>query len=172
MLVLLVWLLGAVFGYTILQPLSKVGRYPKRKTQYFLSDLLSLVVMLQLPCGFMSVAAHWHENSTVGVSIGGGLLSLVVVLIWWRAVGILSRLRVYMPVRRAVFLVVVLPVAILGSVFCVPLIFIAFQAIAGGPLVLPSWAKIAICLAVVAMPFVCYGFRLLTFWVLSGAEES
>lgn len=162
-----VLLFGACFGYAILQPLAIVRKRPKRRTQYSLADLFCLMLLLQMPFAYTGAAVHWH-GASFAVTIGA-LLSLVVVAIWWRAVGILSQLGIHRPLRRIVLLVVVLPAAILGSVFCVPLI-VAALAMLDHDVTVPVGAKLAIWTGALAILPVGFGLRRLTLWVLSAAD--
>jgi hypothetical protein len=164
---LLVLMLGALFAYAVLGPVLRMNRRATRPPQYYLSDLFWLLLLLQLPFAFLGGAYQWY--STARATICGGLMSLVVVYAWCRAVSFLSRLGIDAAIRRGVFIVVILPVAVLGSIAAGPLIIAAFSCWATPGSDVPYGVQVWISISVGILPVAAYLFRWLTRWVLAGA---
>ena len=160
----------SLFAGVILQPVSEAAKWAKGPRQYFLSDLFWLMLLVQYPLGYLAVAVHWQDMLTTAIL--GGLLLVALVAVWYRAVTALSRIGVDGPLRRGVFIVIVLPAAILGSFFSICLIFVAVTSLA--PAESPNRlfrGQRLVWLGLPMLPLVAYAFRRLVFWILAGARS-
>lgn len=163
---------GAGLWYAVWQPLARAPKSADRNRQYFLGDLLSLVLLLQMPLASLAVEERWFGLRAELVPYGAGLGALGVGLAWWYGVRILSRRGIDAPRRRAVFLLVILPVAALGlaaaSFAMLPVLTFALGILPDRP---SGSAMLRIGLVALLMPLVCYALRLLTRWVVSGPKK-
>ncbi len=108
---------------------AKSRMYP---AQFSMIDLLSLVVLFQLPMA----AIRWlvrelptdpAEQFTVWMLYGAGWL--VSGLCWWTSVRTLSRAGIHNPWHRAFFVAVILPATVVGTFGCVilpPIVLIGY----------------------------------------------
>ncbi|MEE8450788.1 MAG: hypothetical protein V3R99_02705 [Thermoguttaceae bacterium] len=123
-----------------------------------MSDIIWLTLMLQFPLACVSVVPKWHGMSDK--VIFGLALVAVCVYAWSLSVAALSGLGINGLLRRGLFLVIVLPTAMFGSV--APLV--GFVAMTGdNGLVQREVAAVGL----VAMVALCFGCRRLTAWVVA-----
>lgn len=157
---------GGVFGYVILQPLIRASQGRRCPTRFFMSDLIWLTLMLQFPLAFLSVASKWHGMK--GALVPGLILVAVCVYAWLRSATALSGLGINGPLRRGLFLVIVLPMATFGAAVAgvgIPIgIPIGLMAMAEGEVVVHC--EVA-AIALVAMVALCFACRRLTTWVVA-----
>jgi hypothetical protein len=160
---------GATFGYAVLQPFIAATRKRSQgvhTVQFLMSDLLWLALLTHLPLVFLAAARHWQDGSIVAVL--GGLLMAMVLYLWFRGVTLLSKIGVEQPLRRGVFLVLVLPVAVLGS------LLVGFPVLLLLAFLFSPPDRTYVTLAVLSglslvLLLACYGGRRLARWVVAGA---
>ncbi len=162
LLTLVFFALCGIFGYVILEPVIRAGGKVRCPPQFFLSDLFWLMLLLQLPLWFLSCAVKWCDAWQI--SIGAPALLLVCVIVWFRGASRLTRLGILDARRRGVFLVVILPMAIAGSLAAGVSTAIALMAS-------HESNGVSLLLLIPIAP-VCYAGRLLTLWVLSGSPDT
>jgi hypothetical protein len=122
---LVLWVLGgAAYVYFVAQPLFKLPQAAPPPSRFSLADLFWLFVLLQYPMVFLSLMGrqYIHQREPIILVVGGLLLVAVVVFLWWRCANWLSQVGVTSVLRRGVFLVVVVPIAVLGSLAGIPVI--------------------------------------------------
>jgi hypothetical protein len=157
-------------GYWILGPMHRATYQTKRSTQFFVTDFFWLVGQLQI--ALAAVAA---------LSLPGGSFSWVVLAVaswaaviamWWASVTALSRARVRSPLRRATFVLFVVPMATLGVVAVFIFNFVGcIDAVAG--VFTDRTDRTFVWLLVLDFPaaVLFYCCRRLTFWILAGGEN-
>lgn len=163
-------LCGVTVAYVVLQPISKATKAARPLERFFIVDIISLIVLLQLPLSFLAVVSQMRGPGEVAIT--GAFLVLIVIAIWWRGVSILSSLLIFQNARRLIFIVVVLPVALLGSMATYPMFRIAVDAIQNNfevdtnpNLLLGSF------LGLLFLPVAVYYLRKLTRWVLDAPKH-
>lgn len=161
--VLAAWV-GVPFGYATIQPISKAVSNRTEARKYFPSDFLCLFLVLLLTVATMSGALK-EFAATVAVGIPA-ILMLIAVYTWWRGVTVLSSLRIYGELRRAAFMLAVLPVAIL-----VPALLFPAAAFSVSYLRSPDHIALRGALAIAGIVAISYGFRLVSLWILNGQAD-
>jgi hypothetical protein len=171
MLLLLLFLLyflvcGAAFAYAILQPFARAVGGRARPNRFITSDLLWLMTMLALPMGCLSAVVRGYD--AVPVAVVSGLLIAVFAFAWWRGTATLSGLGIRQPLRRWIFLVVILPVSFVGGALT-PLVLLASALAIGEMHRRPhiSWISLA---SAAGLLLLAVSFRRLSYWVLKGME--
>lgn len=156
---------GATVAYTVLRPVSKASQFATPLERFFIVDVIALIVLLQIPLTFLSVVSQMR---TVGeVAVTGGFLVLMVIAIWWRGVSILSSLSIFGNTRRFLFIVVVLPFSLLGSMATYPMFLVVVEAMRKDFEVdTPPLLVTGSFVGILCLPFAVYGLRKLTNWVI------
>ena len=149
------------FIYWMLQPIRKIEKTVRPKSQFLIGDIFWLMLIVQLSLGVTSaLARNWDAERGVTIIIGGYLV-LSAGALWWYGVCLLTALGIFHTGRRAVFLVVILPGAAIGAIATtVTVTFSVVSAFNNHP------ASLAL---LPLIPLVCFAGRMLTVWVLSGA---
>ena len=152
---------ASAFIRIMLQPIRKIEKSVRPAAQFLISDIFWLMLLVQLFLGVTSLLGkHFGSQQGVTVIIGGYLL-LAAGALWWRGVGMLTALGIFHTGRRAVFLVVILPVAALGAIATTITVFGAvYSTVKEHP---------AYLILLLPIPLVCFAGRMLTVWVLSGS---
>ena len=157
---------GGLVAYIVIQPISKASRTAKPLERFFMVDIISLVLLLQIPLVFLSIVARMREPSEVAIT--GAFLVIMVIAIWWRGVSLLSSLGIFGNTRRLVFIVFILPIALLGSMATYPMFLVVFHSLAEdfevetpGYLIVMSFAGLFL------LPFAIFFLRMLTHWILA-----
>jgi len=129
LLIALLWLVAgilclmAVFfciyrlGKWSLGPLDRAARQREHPVQFSLVDLLSLIVLFQLPMAairMLGLALEQPYESMIYVFYVFGWF--VSFLAWWTSVRTLSRAGVHNPWHRSLFVAVILPAAVVGTI--------------------------------------------------------
>lgn len=161
--------LVVLLEYWMLKPLAQAYRRGRGQTQYLLADFFCLLVHLQIA---VAVAIATNEGRRDAMTIYTAASTwLYLAVMWWMGVSALSRANVRSQLRRAVFLLVVVPIACLGSLWLILVGFKGLIAVFDYP---TWWAGTASVLAVLwpllaglAAAFIAA--RLATGWVLQGA---
>lgn len=160
---------GAAVAYAVLYPISKATKAAIPLERFFIVDIISLIVLLQLPLSFLAVVSQMRDPGEVAVT--GAFLVLIVIAIWWRGVSILSSLSIFQNARRLVFIVFVLPVALLGSMATYPMSRVVVEALRKqfevdtDPTIL-----VASFCGLLFLPVAIYYLRKLTRWVLDAPK--
>jgi len=178
-LVLLVLAIGvpAAVGSAILGPINRAAGRLKAPTRFQLSDFLWLLVQVQIVLGycveFVGVRHLWFFVLMLS------FLGLAVMGMWAGGVSFLSRAGVSHPPRRAVFLLFLLPLtlAVMMSTTIILVVTVVtstglfefsydyrtqvevgYQQLSLGPM--------GALLGVLALPFIGYGLRRVSLWVV------
>jgi hypothetical protein len=169
-LVLLVVLfgVGAMFGYAILQPITKVDCLAKTQIRFYTCDFFTLSFLIAVPILVVTnVRQSLGENSII-VDVSGFILIGVFAYVWGRGATSLSSIGVVDTWKRCTYLGVLLPIAIVGSAIAIPmLIMMTFSLLQMTPLDICLWLTGIVVVLIVAI--LC---RKCTMWVLSTAGES
>jgi len=160
--------IAAVFGYTILEPVTKAERGARFQTHFFVCDFFTLSLLIAIPLFFISnVRSINGEELTVTILLGL-ILVAVFVYSWARGATALSAIGVVNSWKRCCFLGVLVPIAILGSALVVPtLIMLAFFLTNMPPRGIMLWLA-----AVVVTPLVAYLCRRCTRWVIADPKPN
>ncbi len=161
------------FGYAVLKPFIAASRKcgpTARAGQFLLSDLLWLMMSCHLPLAFVAAARYGRSEDSVVIAVVALVLMAIVFYVWFRGVMALSKLGVDRPIRRGVFLVLVLPLAVVGSLLTAVLILAVIVLLAierQDNTWLIWWLAAAATLA-----SACVGGRSLAHWVIAGAAAN
>jgi hypothetical protein len=157
-------------GYWILGPMHRATRASKLPTQFFVSDFIWLVAQLQIAVAL--VLATPYEMGSFGWILLLAGLSACVVAMWWASVTALSRAGVRSPLRRGVFILVVVPIGTLGVVgtfFYMASAFFLLLILAQEGIAAKDPRMLLLMLPIAAL---LYASRRLNFWVLAGGDVS
>jgi len=157
---------GCVFSYAVLQPLIRETRGRQCPTRFFLSDIIWLMLMLQIPLAAASLVPKWRGKGDK--VIFGLALVAVCVYAWSLSVAAMSALGLNAPLRRGLLLVILLPVSLFGAL--APVVGIV-TGIPSGVVTMAEggtsvdYGVVAIAMAMlVTIGFTC---RRLTAWVVA-----
>ena len=116
---------GWAIGNWVLGPIVRAGQKRRLPPQYSITDFLCLFLLIQMP---MALIHGYAQPAQSGFSPGGGDRAYVWLLdgyvwlacgaLWWGSVRALSRAGIRNPWSRGYFLLVVLPVTLVGTVVC------------------------------------------------------
>ncbi len=148
------------FIFVMLQPSKRVEKTVRPRAQFFLSDIFWLMLLMQLFLGMSSLI----PRALGARMVVSGYLLLASLAMWWRGVTMLTGLGVFHVWRRAVFLIIVLPGAVLGGLAAGGIVVFALA---------PTTTHFALRLAaIIPIPLVCLAGRMLTKWVLAGSAPT
>jgi hypothetical protein len=143
----LIWLFLAVpFSiWWVVGPIDRAARSRQFPRQFNLADFLCLFFLLQLPLAPLQRAFTVPDDSNRGIAVAfGGIAWIAAGLMWWFAVHILSRAGVHRIWHRCAFLMLVMPIALVGSLVFgfVPLSVVASQSNGG------SWRGVSLLIGI------------------------
>ena len=110
-----------VFGFALVQPVASAAKGHASSKSFVLSDLLSLSISLCLPLVFYSSIRRHYQSDAGYRDFLAIILCLAFVYLRWRGSRTLSSIGVVNTQRRVTYLVVIIPLAILGSLFAMPM---------------------------------------------------
>jgi len=110
--------------FWMLKPLADAYKHGRGKTQYLLADFFCLLVHIQIA---VLVAIATNDGKRDALTIYTAVSTwLFLAVMWWMGVTALSRANIRSQLRRAVFLLVVVPIACLGSMW---LVLVGFKGV-------------------------------------------
>jgi len=166
LLVGIVFLFGGLFvlwktAAWILRPLDEAARGRELPMQFTLGDFLGLVFLMQVPTWALMLDRRMAWPIVVFGWIAFGLM-------WLFGVQTLSRAGVENPWHRALFVAVVIPGAVCGTIAVIPLIIgsltLPMMALRGAKV--DSWLPPV--MAAMGLGGVLYGLGRLARWMLAG----
>ncbi len=153
------------FVRVALQPLSGPGAKVKGASTFFVSDLIWLILLLQIPLAGLSIFARGARSSIPAV------LAFVAIGIftglWWVTVRMLSGLGVTRALRRGVCLAVILPLTLLGAISTGILSMTSIVVMLEEA---PIPYRFLVPIGFVIVLAMAYPLRLLTIWVVRPRE--
>lgn len=180
----LVLLVGIPYGVGrfALGPLDRTVRAIKAQTRFQLTDLISLMLLMQILLAALSQFVDFNTDYLRRGMIWFVVIfpSLLVLAMWGGGVSYISQAGVNSPLRRTVFVVLVLPLtvglmigatglaecAVFGGIGLV-MKELGWRRMWNEDAVLPVAAGIGAGLA--AVPALAYALRLIVDWVVKGA---
>lgn len=105
---------GIAAGGWILGPLAVPDKAVRNPTQFRMVDLLCLFVVLQIPLAWAATVAT--VPGFPGVWVVSGVLVAYFGMVWWVGVQKLSQARIQNPWHRGLFLVLVFPGTLFGTI--------------------------------------------------------
>lgn len=160
--------LVVLLEHWMLKPLADAYHNGRGKTQYLLADSFCLIVHFQIAVAVAVVTNDGRRDALTIYTAASTWLFLAVM--WWMGVTALSRANVRSQVRRTVFLLVVVPIACLGSLW---LILVGFKGVAA-VFDHATWQAGVVSVLAVLWPLLAglgvsfIAARLATGWVLNG----
>jgi hypothetical protein len=155
--------LFVVIPLTILGPFVRAVKGKNLKFRFQVIDFIWLIALLQYPLALLLIFQSRRDGSNI--QFIGGLLVTGVVLAWLRGTAVLSGLSIHDMVRRGVFLVILLPAALLGAIFGLteePAPHIGYQ---------PS-AQLEPLVRMCGLLLLAFVLRKVSGWVLAGSREN
>lgn len=122
-----------LFAWVILLPLRDAATAQKQRWRLYTCDFFPLTLLVSLPLAFSSTTNRWHVyvrrwwrfGNTIEL-IACLIVVALVIYVWLRVAGSLSKAGVSNRLKRCVFQVTVLPATVFGSVS--PLVSLYFFA--------------------------------------------
>lgn len=154
--------IGAIFGYAIIEPITKADRLVRSQARFHTCDFFALSFLLTIPILFFTSIRRWFGGEIIVDAIGFILIG-VFAFACVREAASLSGIGVVNAWKRFTYLALLLPIAIVGSAIIVPmLIIMAFTLDEMRVLTAGLWVA-----AVVAVPLVAILCRRAAQWVQS-----
>ncbi|QDU55206.1 hypothetical protein [Aeoliella mucimassa] len=138
----------------------------KPSREFSLVDLMALFVAVLPPLLLFSSTASFPHFDWQTKLIFGGLLMLVFARAWWRAVLLLTQLRINQSVRRFAFLAIILPVILVGTVVVAGGVLTVYPALTYAKLANDGWL-----LTMSQIGGLGYAMQLAVHWVKLGSPE-
>jgi hypothetical protein len=154
----------------VFRPLDRAARDHHGPAQFTLVDFLCLIFLAQLPMAVI----RWRTTSGEVVHPGSAYVLgwIVCGVLWWAGVRCLSRAGVRQAWRRAVFLALVVPVTILGSMLVLPLLIVVWLSMAGGEARQRPWPPAITAGMMAGVLIAVYACGRYTRWLASAASAS
>jgi hypothetical protein len=157
----------------MLGPLDRAGRIIKASPRFQLTDLIGLMVMLQVG---LAATAPLMANEEVKLSSWFFVLVVIVPItsLWAASVNVVSRAGIVRPLRRiAVMLVLIPATSIVMIALPVCIVALGTAAMKAGRSHAEGWsAEVVVpCLVVLLLTPVVPGIRWLSHWVLTTPAE-
>jgi len=144
----------------VLGPLDRAARGRRGPTQFFLADMFSLFVLVQVPLAMILGNARGLEApSILALTVTAGVLVAGAGSVWWFGVRTLSRAGIGVVWQRFIVVSAVIPVAFVGSL---SVVFLPLFAMGLGNIWLILVEIIVIC--------VLYGLGRFVRWIVATAE--
>ena len=143
----------------LLGPLNEAAISRAKVKTFQITDLFSLTLLIQIPLGLAAyVSAQAGKDAGVMMAV---IFGAAVVLMWRRALSVLSHAGVSSTLRRAVFVLVVTPVAWVGVITAFgTTITLIVRALSGA-----QQAVVVIFTMIGVFAAIIYGCRRLSIWV-------
>jgi hypothetical protein len=165
LIVLLSVVLVYLIGLWILGPIDRAASAAKCPMRYRIVDCFCLMVELQVVFG--TVFALKEFNPRVRMVLGG-VVALIVVVMWYKGVSTLSHAGIEHPGRRAAFNWYVLPFTYVGALALVPvtIVFTAELTDVG-----PARVHPALWVAAIACPLGLLIGKRASNWIIRGTAR-
>lgn len=159
------FLMLGLLGKWIVGPMDRAARDVAAPTQFFMTDIVGLVLLLQIVTLLPAWIMHADADESNRAYAAGAFCWLAAGALWWASIESLSRAGVRRRWKRVLFSIFVLPLALAST----------FTAVVGN-LVLIFWVteqqtpSLLVLLPVglnVVIATAAYGGRLMTLWVLA-----
>jgi len=159
---------AAWLAWWMLEPINPVAGRLQLSTRFMLTDVIGLMVMLQVPLAIVGRAVEsGAEQSSSPYWVLVTVFAVLAVVLWGAAVSVVSRAGITRLVRRLVVIVLLVP-GTLGVIIALPLSLIAF--LDATPLHQENvWLQFFAILALLALLALMAGIRRLSFWALAGS---
>ncbi len=164
--------LVVLLEYWMLKPLADAYHKGRGQTQYLLADFFCLVVHFQIAVAVAVVTNDGRRDALTIYTAASTWLFLAVM--WWMGVSALSKANVRSQLRRAVFLLVVVPIICLGSLWLILVGFKGVIAVFG----YATWQAGMVSVLAALWPLLAglgvsfITARLATGWVLNGPRTA
>ncbi len=155
--------LALAIGRWIFNPVDRTARGRQFPPQYSIADFLCLFFLIQLPMALVHGYLGGTESRRPGAELDRAAPWILDVfawfacgMMWWLSVRTLSRAGIRNPWSRAIFLVIVIPVALVGALG-IPIVTIAILIGLGSAerVPLPMWGLVLLELVFVGAVFGC-----------------
>lgn len=159
---------GTAVGNWILAPLQIRCKMVAKPTQFHMIDLLCLFVVLQIPLAWVGMTV-----SVFGLGGAGGLSAILAVyfgLVWWAGVRKLSQAGIENPWHRGLFLVLVFPGTLFGTIVSVLLAIAVFLMVLCGVWNDPPGIGLTLSAIELGLALCLYGFGRFTRWIVATAS--
>jgi hypothetical protein len=163
----------AILAWWMLEPINRAGGVLQATTRFLLSDVLGLMVMLQVALAISGVALDSSDRQEVAAYwLMLGVSALLACVLWAASVSVVSRAGIVLPLRRLTVIVLLIP-GTLAVVMSIPLVIVL--ALSGmfdphGALGLGVWRAYILPLAALGLLLLVgaiFLIRRLSFWALS-----
>jgi hypothetical protein len=163
----------AILAWWMLEPINRAGGVLQATTRFLLSDVLGLMVMLQVALAISGVALDSSDRQEVAAYwLMLGVSALLACVLWAASVSVVSRAGIVLPLRRLTVIVLLIP-GTLAVVMSIPLVIVL--ALSGmfdphGALGLGVWRAYILPLAALGLLLLVgaiFVIRRLSFWALS-----
>jgi hypothetical protein len=157
---------AAWLAWWMLEPINRVAGALQFSTRFMLSDVIGLMVMLQVPLAIVGRAVEAGREQTS--SPYWVLIAIFVVLafvLWAAAVSVVSRAGIMRLTRRLVVIVVLVP-GTLAVIMAFPVCLALFS---GVPFIGGVWGPVLPVLGLAGLFGIMLGIRRLSFWALAGS---
>jgi hypothetical protein len=151
--------LAMAVGRCVFHPVELAAQQRELPPQYSIADFLCLFFLIQLPMAlvhgyFRGEGSRFvvNELERAGPWILDAFAWFACGMMWWLSVRALSRAGIRNPWSRAIFLVVVVPVALVGALG-IPIVSIAIVAGLGSLAPLSLWGLVLLELVLVGAVF-------------------
>jgi hypothetical protein len=157
---------AAVADRWVFGPLRRAAVERDYRVQFTLADVLCLFVAAQLALGTL----HWETRDEGGQNLTVVFLFILLLVVfgWWQFVRMLSRAGVRVVWQRCVFMLVALPVTVLGSYAVAFAPFAVVDLFMNKPSVLRD---ACILLAAIVLPGVIYRLGRFTRAIVASAAK-
>ena len=158
----------------MLEPINRVAGVLRATTRFMLTDVIALMILLQVGLGVSGQALSGVETSRESIAMYWLLVALLAILftvLWAAGVCTVSRAGITNWLRRIAVMVVLIPTTLAVMVTLPGLI--VFLGIQGGRLVFDPTRSEFSGLALLAMALACLALaaaamRWLSYWALAG----
>ena len=105
-----------IIGYAILSPVLRKGARLGIPRRFTIADFAALLLYIQLA---LTLTYYYHQvfKNSIGVGAALTIMGIAIVVLWGAAVSTLNQLELHTLLRRALFLLVLLPgvIAVMGG---------------------------------------------------------
>ena len=159
---------AAWLAWWILEPINRVAGTLQFSTRFMLTDLIGLMIMLQIPLAIVGRAVETgREQNGSPYWVLVAIFVVLALVLWAAAVSVVSRAGITRLTRRLVVIVLLVP-GTLGVIMALPLCLAALAA--GTPLNHEdNWLQLVAILGLLGLFGVMLGIRRLSFWALAGS---
>jgi hypothetical protein len=159
---------AAWLAWWMLEPINRVAGQLQLSTRFMLTDVIGLMIMLQIPLAIVGRAMEsGREQTSSPYWVLVAVFAVLALVLWAAAVSVVSRAGITRLARRLVVMVLLVP-GTLGVIMALPLCLAAFAA--GTPLNHDDfWLQLFAILGLLGLLAIMLGIRRLSFWALAGS---